>query len=45
LREIGGEWLFRLIQEPGRMWRRYLLGNGIFLLRILLEKLRALVGK
>ena len=45
LREIGGEWLFRLIQEPGRMWRRYLLGNGIFLLRILLEKLRTLFGK
>ena len=41
LREIGGEWLFRLVQEPGRMWRRYLLGNVIFLLRILLERLRS----
>lgn len=46
LREIGGEWLFRLYQEPGRMWRRYLLGNGVFLVRVLLEKLRvALTGK
>lgn len=41
LREIGGEWLYRLWQEPGRMWRRYLLGNGRFLVRILLEKWRS----
>lgn len=27
------EWGYRLIQEPGRMWRRYLLGNVAFLLR------------
>jgi N-acetylglucosaminyldiphosphoundecaprenol N-acetyl-beta-D-mannosaminyltransferase len=39
LREIGGEWIYRLIQEPGRMWRRYLVGNWIFLSRILVEKL------
>ena len=25
------EWVFRLIQEPGRMWRRYLIGNVTFL--------------
>jgi N-acetylglucosaminyldiphosphoundecaprenol N-acetyl-beta-D-mannosaminyltransferase len=34
LREIGGEWLYRLLQEPRRMWRRYLLGNVTFLWRI-----------
>lgn len=33
MRSIGLEWLFRLIQEPARMWRRYLLGNIIFLTR------------
>ena len=38
LREIGGEWAYRLLQEPGRMWRRYLLGNWIFLYRIFVEK-------
>jgi N-acetylglucosaminyldiphosphoundecaprenol N-acetyl-beta-D-mannosaminyltransferase len=27
----GLEWLWRLIQEPGRMWRRYLIGNARFL--------------
>lgn len=34
MRKLGLEWLFRLLQEPGRMWRRYLLGNIEFLLRI-----------
>ena len=29
------EWLYRLIQEPRRMWRRYILGNPLFLLRVL----------
>ena len=30
----GLEWLFRLMQEPGRLWRRYLVGNWIFLGRV-----------
>lgn len=38
LREIGGEWIYRLLQEPGRMWRRYLVGNCVFLARIIHEK-------
>jgi alpha-1,3-mannosyltransferase len=28
------EWAYRLIKEPGRLWRRYVLGNPIFLLRV-----------
>lgn len=28
------EWVFRLIQEPRRLWQRYLLGNFVFMLRI-----------
>jgi len=39
LREMGLEWLYRLYQEPGRMWRRYLLGNSIFLGRVLAERI------
>ena len=31
LRSIGLEWTWRLIQEPGRMWRRYIIGNTLFL--------------
>jgi N-acetylglucosaminyldiphosphoundecaprenol N-acetyl-beta-D-mannosaminyltransferase len=35
LQAIGMEWSFRLYQEPRRMWRRYLLGNPLFLARSL----------
>jgi N-acetylglucosaminyldiphosphoundecaprenol N-acetyl-beta-D-mannosaminyltransferase len=34
LRRLGLEWSWRLLQEPGRMWRRYLVGNPLFLLRL-----------
>ncbi len=34
----GLEWLARLIIEPRRLWRRYLIGNPLFLLRILKQK-------
>ncbi len=27
MQDNGLEWLYRLIQEPRKMWRRYLLGN------------------
>ena len=27
---MGLEWLYRVMQEPGRMWRRYLVTNTIF---------------
>ena len=33
------EWLYRLLKEPKRMWRRYLIGNTLFLYNILREKL------
>ncbi len=29
------EWVYRLAHEPQRLWRRYVLGNPIFMLRIL----------
>lgn len=32
------EWLYRLIKEPKRMWRRYLIGNPLFIYNILKEK-------
>lgn len=35
------EWLYRLIKEPKRMWRRYIIGNSLFLWNILKEKLNA----
>ena len=40
LREIGLEWVYRILQEPGRMWRRYVIGNPLFLMRVLLWKIK-----
>ena len=34
----GLEWIFRLAIEPRRMWRRYLLGNPVFLWRVMNER-------
>lgn len=31
MRERGLEWLYRLCQEPGRLWKRYLIGNTLFI--------------
>lgn len=31
LRKLGLEWTWRLAQEPQRMWRRYIIGNVVFL--------------
>jgi len=30
MQRSGLEWLFRLANEPGRLWRRYLIGNSRF---------------
>ena len=35
----GLEWLYRLIKEPRRMWKRYIIGNTLFLWNIFKEKL------
>lgn len=34
----GLEWLYRLIKEPRRMWKRYIIGNTLFLWNIFKEK-------
>ena len=34
----GLEWVHRLVQEPTRMWRRYLVGNPRFLWRVLRDR-------
>jgi N-acetylglucosaminyldiphosphoundecaprenol N-acetyl-beta-D-mannosaminyltransferase len=40
MQRMGLEWLFRVLQEPRRMWKRYLVTNSIFLKMVLAEKLR-----
>lgn len=32
------EWFFRLMNEPGRLFGRYVIGNPLFLIRILMQK-------
>lgn len=39
LTDNGFEWLARLLVEPSRLWRRYLLGNPLFVARVLRERL------
>ena len=39
MRKFGLEWVFRLCLEPGRLWRRYLVGNFLFFYYILVLKL------
>ena len=34
----GLEWLYRLLKEPKRMWRRYIIGNVLFLRNITLKE-------
>lgn len=41
MREIGMEWFYRFLQEPGRMWKRYFVGNAVFLYRVIRERLRS----
>jgi N-acetylglucosaminyldiphosphoundecaprenol N-acetyl-beta-D-mannosaminyltransferase len=38
LTDNGLEWLARLLVEPHRLWRRYLLGNPLFLLRVIRQR-------
>lgn len=37
MQKTHSEWIYRLIQEPKRMWKRYLVTNTIFLAMILKE--------
>jgi len=40
MREIGMEWLYRFSREPKRMWKRYFVGNPVFIYRVLKFKFR-----
>lgn len=40
MQKIGMEWFYRFLQEPKRMWRRYLFGNTRFIWLVLKEKMK-----
>ena len=39
MQRIGFEWLYRFLREPRRMWRRYLIGNSLFILLIARQRI------
>ena len=47
MQRCGLEWLFRVIQEPRRLFKRYFVGNSVFIKAVLREKrdLRRKAGK
>jgi UDP-N-acetyl-D-mannosaminuronic acid transferase (WecB/TagA/CpsF family) len=38
MQRFGLEWLFRLLAEPRRLWRRYLLLNPAYLVLVALQR-------
>lgn len=42
LQRMNLEWFWRLLMDPSGKWKRYLLGNPAFMLRVLREKVGAL---
>ena len=40
MQQWGLEWLYRVIQEPGRMWKRYLTTNSKFAWLLVTEKMK-----
>lgn len=45
LRKIGFEWFYRLLNEPKRLWKRYIIGIPVFVFKILCYKVRLLLNK
>jgi N-acetylglucosaminyldiphosphoundecaprenol N-acetyl-beta-D-mannosaminyltransferase len=41
MQRIGFEWLYRLVREPRRMWRRYLIGNSAFIWLIARQRVKS----
>ncbi len=39
MQEVGLEWLFRLICEPKRLWKRYLIFGSLFVILVFLQKI------
>lgn len=43
MQNFGLEWFYRFVQEPKRMWRRYLVGNTKFIWLVLKEKSKSII--
>ena len=38
VRRLRCEWVFRLVREPRRLWRRYIFGNAVFLKDVIFDR-------
>lgn len=45
MQNLGLEWFYRFLQEPKRMWKRYLIGNSKFIYLVLKEKIKMIFKK
>jgi len=45
LRKIGLEWIHRLILEPKRLWKRYIIGIPVFIFKVIIFKYKLLIKK
>lgn len=45
MQKAGLEWLFRLIQEPRRLWRRYIWNNPAYAMLLLTQVVRHRLGR
>ena len=41
MRKCNLEWCFRLYQEPVRLFKRYIIGNPLFIMRVFISKYRS----
>jgi N-acetylglucosaminyldiphosphoundecaprenol N-acetyl-beta-D-mannosaminyltransferase len=45
VQKAGFEWMFRFLQEPRRLWRRYIIGIPVFMFNIILIKVKLMLKK
>lgn len=44
IQQLGFEWVVRLLYEPKRLWKRYLIGNPIFVLKVVKMKIERTIA-
>jgi N-acetylglucosaminyldiphosphoundecaprenol N-acetyl-beta-D-mannosaminyltransferase len=44
MQEVGMEWFWRVLMEPKKMWKRYLVTNTQFVGHVLKDTLRNRIG-
>jgi len=45
MQKSGLEWFYRLVQDPGRLWKRYFVTNSIFIYLLLTTKIKFALSK